>query len=92
MKTNHAIGLKDKSSVELLIHIGIDTVKLDGKYFKDNIKQGDVVKAGDLLIEFDKEAIKNAGYDITTAVIVTNTLNYMDVLGTEKTYIKNEDT
>lgn len=91
-KTNHAIGLKDENGVELLIHIGIDTVKLEGKYFNSHIKQGDVVKAGDLLIEFDKEAIKNAGYDITTAVIVTNTLNYMDVLGTEKTYIKNEDT
>ena len=91
-KTNHAIGLKDENGVELLIHIGIDTVKLEGKYFNSYIKQGDVVKAGDLLIEFDKEAIKNAGYDITTAVIVTNTANYMDVLGTEKTYIKNEDT
>ncbi|MDU5110853.1 MAG: beta-glucoside-specific PTS transporter subunit IIABC [Clostridium sp.] len=91
-KTNHAIGLKDENGVELLIHIGIDTVKLEGKYFNSHIKQGDVVKAGDLLIEFDKEAIKNAGYDITTAVIVTNTANYMDVLGTEKTYIKNEDT
>ncbi|MGG7141866.1 beta-glucoside-specific PTS transporter subunit IIABC [Clostridium nigeriense] len=91
-KTNHAIGLKDENGVELLIHIGIDTVKLEGKYFKSHIKQGDVVKAGDLLIEFDKEAIKNAGYDITTAVIVTNTANYMDVLGTEKTYIKKEDT
>lgn len=91
-KTNHAIGLKNENGVELLIHIGIDTVKLEGKYFKSHIKQGDVVKAGDLLIEFDKEAIKNAGYDITTAVIVTNTSNYMDVLGTEKTYIKKEDT
>ncbi|WP_066890415.1 beta-glucoside-specific PTS transporter subunit IIABC [Clostridium nigeriense] len=91
-KTNHAIGLKDKNGVEVLIHIGIDTVKLEGKYFKAYIKQGDVVKAGDLLIEFDKEAIKNAGYDITTAVIITNTADYMDVLGTEKTYVKKEDT
>lgn len=91
-KTNHAIGLKDENGVELLIHIGIDTVKLEGKYFKSYIKQGDVVKSGDLLIEFDKEAIKNAGYDITTAVIVTNTADYMDVLGTEKTYVKKEDT
>lgn len=91
-KTNHAIGLKDENGVELLIHIGVDTVKLEGKYFNSHIKQGDVVKAGDLLIEFDKEDIKNAGYDITTAIIVTNTANYMDVLGTEKTYIKNEDT
>lgn len=91
-KTNHAIGLKDKNGAELLIHIGIDTVKLEGKYFKSHIKQGDVVKAGDLLIEFDKEAIKNAGYDITTAVIITNTADYMDVLGTEKTYVKKEDT
>ncbi|MGN0028064.1 MAG: PTS glucose transporter subunit IIA, partial [Clostridium sp.] len=49
-------------------------------------------KAGDLLIEFDKDAIKDAGYDITTSVIVTNTDNYMDVLGTEKTYVKKNDT
>ena len=91
-KTNHAIGLKDKNGVELLTHIGIDTVKLGGKFFKSHIKQGDEVKAGDLLIEFDKDAIKDAGYDITTSVIVTNTNDYMDVLGTEKTYVKNNDT
>lgn len=91
-KTNHAIGLKDKNGVELLTHIGIDTVKLGGKFFKSHIKQGDEVKAGDLLIEFDKDAIKDAGYDITTSVIVTNTNNYMDVLGTEKTYVKKNDT
>ena len=91
-KTNHAIGLKDASGVELLIHIGIDTVKLDGKHFKSHIKQGDEVKAGELLIEFDKDAIKKEGYDLSTAVIVTNTSDYMDVLGTEKSRVNNEDT
>ena len=91
-KTNHAIGLKDANGVELLIHIGIDTVKLEGKHFKSHINQGDEVKAGELLIEFDKDAIKKEGYDLSTAVIVTNTSDYMDVLGTEKSRVNNEDT
>ena len=91
-KTNHAIGLKDSNGVELLIHIGIDTVKLEGKHFKSHINQGDEVKYGDLLIEFDKDAIKKEGYDLSTAVIVTNTSDYMDVLGTEKSSVNNQDT
>lgn len=91
-KTNHAIGLRAENGLELLIHIGLDTVKLDGKHFIPHIKQGDKINIGDLLIEFDKDAIKEAGYELDTAVIVTNTPDYSDVLGTEKTYVKKEDT
>lgn len=70
--TNHALGIKSNDGIEMMIHIGIDTVKLKGQNFTAHVKSGENVKKGDLLIEFDKEAISKAGYDITTAVIVTN--------------------
>ena len=78
--TKHAIGLKSKDGLEVLIHVGIDTVNLEGKYFTDKVKQGDEVKAGQLLLEFDMDSIKKEGYDIITPVIVTNTDNYSDVI------------
>lgn len=71
--TKHAIGLMSKHGVELLIHIGMDTVKLNGKGFDVKVKTGDQVKAGDLLAEFDMDFIKGEGYPVTTAVVVTNT-------------------
>ena len=71
--TKHAIGLMSKHGVELLIHIGMDTVKLNGKGFDVKVKTGDQVKAGDLLAEFDMDLIKGEGYPVTTAVVVTNT-------------------
>ncbi|ECG8590169.1 PTS beta-glucoside transporter subunit EIIBCA [Salmonella enterica subsp. salamae] len=77
--TNHAIGLKSLDGIELLIHVGLDTVQLDGKGFKAFIENGDKVKKGDLLIEFDIDYIKSEGYDPTTVVIVTNTEEYHDV-------------
>lgn len=80
-KTKHAIGILSDEGAEILIHIGIDTVKLDGKYFKAHVKAGDIVKKGDLLVEFDKEAIKSEGYDVITPVIITNSAMYLDVLG-----------
>ncbi len=74
--THHAISLTTDSGVELLIHVGIDTVELEGKYFNIPVALGDHVKAGDVLIEVDLEGVKNAGYDIVTPVIVTNMDQY----------------
>ncbi|MBS4213749.1 beta-glucoside-specific PTS transporter subunit IIABC [Neobacillus rhizophilus] len=78
-KTKHAIGLVSEQGAEILIHVGIDTVQLDGKYFTSHVKQGDKVSVGDLLVEFDIEKIKQAGYEVTTPVIVTNSSIYTEV-------------
>ena len=78
--TGHALGMVTKDGVELLIHIGINTVELKGKYFQIHAKQGDHVKKGDLLISFDIDGIKNAGYDVATPVLVSNTGDYLDIL------------
>lgn len=78
--TKHAIGLKSDNGVEMLIHIGIDTVNLEGKYFTAHVENGQEVKAGDLLVEFDIDAIKNAGYDIITPVLITNVEDYKNIL------------
>jgi len=74
--TGHAIGLKHADGAEILIHIGLDTVKLGGKHFTLKVEKGQQVSAGDLLVEFDIAAITAAGYDITTPVIVTNAKKY----------------
>lgn len=79
--TKHAYGIKGDNGVELLIHIGIDTVKLNGQHFTAMVKDGDRVKKGDLIAKFDLEAIKAAGYSTITPVIVSNTGDYTDVLG-----------
>ncbi|CAG9709422.1 beta-glucoside-specific PTS transporter subunit IIABC [Clostridium neonatale] len=79
-ETKHAIGITSDDGVEVLIHIGLDTVKLGGEHFTAYIKAGDKVKKGDLLVEFDIEAIKKAGYDTITPVLVTNAHDYKDVL------------
>lgn len=70
--TNHAIGLRGDNGVELLIHIGIDTVELNGQYFTLLVEENQYVKEGTPLIEFDLENIAKAGYDVTTLIIVTN--------------------
>ncbi|HDN2450476.1 TPA: PTS transporter subunit EIIC, partial [Clostridioides difficile] len=78
-ETKHAVGLTSDNGVEVLIHIGLDTVKLNGKHFSTHVKAGDKVKVGDLLVEFDIEKIKEAGYPIVTPIIITNTDSYEDV-------------
>lgn len=77
--TGHAIGLRSAKGAEVMIHIGMDTVELDGEGFKILVEKDQSVKAGDPLIEFDLAAIKKAGYEVTTPVIVTNTNNYHEV-------------
>ena len=74
--TKHAIGLTTKDGVELLIHIGINTVELGGKYYEIHVAEGDQVQPGQLMATFDITEIQNAGYNMTTPVIVTNTDNY----------------
>ena len=89
--TGHAIGLIDENGVELLIHVGIDTVRLDGKYFNMKVKDGDLVKKGDVLLEFDAEAIKAEGYDLITPVIVTNSKEFVNIKGLEKPNVTQDD-
>ena len=79
--SGHAVGLKLENGIELLIHVGLDTVNLDGKGFSVKVAKGDVVAAGDALIEFDPEVIKEAGYPLITPVIVTNTRKFAEVKG-----------
>ena len=78
-ETKHAIGMKSKDGVEILIHVGMDTVKLKGEHFTAKAAQGDTVKKGQLLLEFDPEAIKAAGYETTTPVVVTNAAEFGDI-------------
>lgn len=77
--TKHAIGLVSDSGAEVMIHIGIDTVQLEGRYFEAFTAQESHVKAGDVLIKFDLDAIKAAGYKTQTMVIVTNSFNYKKI-------------
>ncbi|MCM3651519.1 beta-glucoside-specific PTS transporter subunit IIABC [Metabacillus litoralis] len=81
--TSHAIGLTSEDGVEVLIHIGLDTVQLEGKHFTAHVKDGQAIKKGDVLVEFDIAGIKDAGYKLTTPVIVTNTATYLDVIADE---------
>jgi beta-glucoside PTS system EIICBA component len=78
--TGHAVGITSNEGAEILIHIGINTVQLNGKYFTPHVKRGDTVKQGDLLVDFDLDKIKEAGFDVTTPVIITNTDRYIEIL------------
>ncbi|WPC16732.1 PTS beta-glucoside transporter subunit IIBCA [Pediococcus inopinatus] len=89
--TKHAIGLKSDTGIELLIHIGLDTVNLKGAPFTAHVKDNDQVKKGQLLMDVDLDAIKKAGYDITTPIIVTNTKDFVEIVSNEKTTVTNDD-
>ncbi len=81
--TKHAIGLVSEEGVEILIHVGLDTVELGGQHFTAHVAQDDKVTKGQLLLEFDVDAIKAAGYDTVTPVVISNTDSYLDVLAAD---------
>jgi PTS system beta-glucosides-specific IIC component len=90
-KKKHALAVVSESGAEMLIHVGIDTVKLDGQYFTSHIKEGDTVTAGQLLLEFDVEQIAAAGYETVTPIIVTNSTDYEDVYTLQKGDVQVQD-
>ena len=81
LPSGHAVGLKFENGVEMLVHVGLDTVQLDGKGFEVKVAKGDSVKAGQELLTFDPAVIKEAGYPLITPVLITNTNKFADVEG-----------
>ncbi|GER65787.1 PTS beta-glucoside transporter subunit EIIBCA [Weizmannia acidilactici] len=89
--SGHAIGITSKGGAEILIHIGIDTVQLEGKYYHVHVKKGQTVEKGELLIEFEINKIREAGYDLTSPIVITNSDIYLDVLETDKKSVDVND-
>ncbi|BCZ45604.1 PTS beta-glucoside transporter subunit EIIBCA [Clostridium gelidum] len=89
--TGHAVGIKSSNNIEVLIHVGINTVELKGEHFKMLVNQGESVRKGQQLIQFDLEAIKEKGYDTTTMMIITNSNEFNGVNIDEYRHVNNED-
>jgi PTS system beta-glucosides-specific IIC component len=78
-ETKHAISILSDQGTEILIHVGLDTVSLKGEFYKSYVKAKDKVKAGDLLLEFDMDKIKEAGFEIVTPIVICNTNAYTEI-------------
>lgn len=91
LDSHHAVGMESKNGIEILIHVGMDTVKLGGKHFTCHIKDGQQVKKGQLLLEFDMDAIKAEGYEIVTPVIITNSDEFTEITTEAAGQVKNGD-
>ena len=89
--TGHAIGLRTENGAELLIHIGMDTVSLEGKGFETFVQVGDQVTAGQKLVSFDMDLVKAAGLPVTTPIIVTNSADFTDILVTQESQVTTGD-
>lgn len=89
--TNHAIGLISETGTEVLIHIGIDTVQLEGKGFEAFVKQGDTVKKGQKLVRFDIDTITSEGYNTQVPIIITNTPDFADIIPVSQPAVKRND-
>ncbi|MGX9901332.1 PTS sugar transporter subunit IIA [Arthrobacter sp. SA17] len=89
MRTGHAYGIKSDEGVEVLVHIGIDTVQMDGDGFEAAVHRGQRVEAGDLLATADRAKIQAAGYDSTTLMVVTNTKNLTAVVPVAERHLRH---
>ena len=90
-ETKHAIGITTDEGVEILIHIGVDTVKLDGKAFIQHVEKGQKINQGDLLLETDLKLIKEAGLDPTIMVVITNSDKYLEIIPTKEDIVTRKD-
>ncbi|MDN6162101.1 MAG: glucose PTS transporter subunit IIA [Atopostipes sp.] len=91
MDSNHAVGILSDDGAEILIHVGLDTVEMEGKGFSSHISKGDRVSAGDLLLEADLDTIKENDYDTTTMVIITNSSDYSEILAKNEKHVNHSD-
>jgi PTS system beta-glucosides-specific IIC component len=89
--TKHAIGLKTENGIEILIHVGIDTVQLNGEHFESFVKDGDKVIEGQPILSADFEAIKQKEYDPTIIMVITNTPDFLDVIPSQSKKVTEED-
>ncbi|WP_373766624.1 beta-glucoside-specific PTS transporter subunit IIABC [Glaesserella sp.] len=89
--TKHAVNLVSDDGVEVLIHVGMDTVQLNGQHFESFVKDGDRVEVGQLLTRFDIDSITKAGYSVMTPIIIANTEDYLDVIATTEPHIYHGD-
>lgn len=89
--TGHAIGMRTENGAELLIHVGMDTVSLEGKGFNTLVQVGDKVEAGQKLLEFDLDTIREANLPVISPIIVTNSADFDDVLTTQESHVNTGD-
>ena len=89
--TLHAFGVRSREGIELLIHIGLDTVKLNGEHFTALVKTGDVVEVGTPLVQVDLKAVRDAGYDLVTPVLITNSAEVLDVVENSREHVEAGD-
>jgi len=89
--TGHALGITTDQGVELLIHVGMDTVQLDGEFFTPKVKQGARITKGQVLLEFDIASIKEAGYEVVTPIVVTNHSNFLDIVESDSATVASGD-
>ena len=89
--TGHAVALSTVDGLDVLIHVGLDTVRLEGKHFSVHSQVGDIVHKGDVLIEFDRESIEAEGYDVTVPILVCNSVEFSSIKGSVGGHVDEMD-